>query len=61
MFLNEVLKDKTVITIAHRLSTVKNATRVYVLEAGEIVQEGTHEELDEIEGHYQDFIKNQLI
>ncbi len=59
--LENILKDKTVITIAHRLSTVKNATRVYVLEAGEIVQEGTHEELDEIEGHYQDFIKNQLI
>lgn len=59
--LNEMLKDKSVITIAHRLSTVKNATKVYVLDNGEIVQEGTHEELDEIEGHYQEFIKNQLI
>lgn len=59
--LEKILKDKSVITIAHRLSTVKNANRVYVLDNGEIVQEGTHQELDENEGHYQDFIKNQLI
>lgn len=59
--LEKVLKNKSVITIAHRLSTVKNATRVYVLDNGEIVQEGSHDELDEMEGHYQDFIKNQLI
>lgn len=56
-----ILKDKTVITIAHRLSTVKNADMIYVLESGSIVQRGTHDELEEEEGHYNEFIKNQLL
>jgi len=55
------LKDKTVITIAHRLSTVKNADIIYVLDNGEIVQRGSHEELEDEEGHYAEFVKNQLI
>ena len=59
--LKKVLEDKTVITIAHRLSTVKNANKIFVLQDGRIVQNGTHEELDEIEGHYQEFVKNQLL
>jgi ATP-binding cassette subfamily C protein len=56
-----VLKDKTVITIAHRLSTVKNADMIYVLEDGEIVQRGTHKELEYEEGHYMEFVKKQLL
>ena len=56
-----ILKEKTVITIAHRLSTVKNADVIYVLESGSIVQRGSHEELDEEEGHYNEFVKNQLL
>ncbi len=56
-----ILKDKTVITIAHRLSTVKNADIIYVLESGHIVQRGTHEELEYQDGHYMEFVKNQLI
>ncbi|MFT5659547.1 MAG: ATP-binding cassette subfamily C protein [Sulfurimonas sp.] len=56
-----ILKNKTVITIAHRLSTVKNADTIYVLENGAIVQSGTHEELEEEEGHYNEFVKNQLL
>ena len=56
-----ILKDKTVITIAHRLSTVKNADTIYVLEHGNIVQSGTHEELEEEEGHYNEFVKRQLL
>jgi ATP-binding cassette subfamily C protein len=59
--LTPLLKDKTVITIAHRLSTVKNADMIYVLDSGEIVQEGTHKELEKEEGHYIKFIQNQLI
>ena len=59
--LEDILKDKTVITIAHRLSTVKNADMIYVLDDGEIVQYGTHDELEVEEGHYMKFIKNQLI
>jgi len=56
-----LLEDKTVITIAHRLSTVKNADMIYVLDEGCIVQSGTHKELEEEEGHYNDFVKEQLI
>jgi ATP-binding cassette subfamily C protein len=56
-----VLQDKTVITIAHRLSTVKNADSIYVLENGKIVQSGTHKELEEEEGHYLEFVKRQLL
>ena len=56
-----ILQDKTVITIAHRLSTVRNAETIYVLEGGKIVQSGTHEELEDEEGHYNEFVKGQLI
>ena len=56
-----ILQDKTVITIAHRLSTVKNADTIYVLEGGKIVQSGTHEELEDEEGHYNEFVKGQLV
>ncbi|QOP42165.1 ABC transporter ATP-binding protein [Sulfurimonas marina] len=59
--LTPLLKDKTVITIAHRLSTVKNADMIYVLENGKIVQQGTHKELEEEEGHYMEFLKRQLL
>ena len=59
--LEEFLKHRTVITIAHRLSTVKNAQMIYVLEDGKLVQSGNHKELEEQEGHYLEFVKNQLI
>ena len=59
--LQEFLKNKTVITIAHRLSTVKNASMIYVLDDGVLVQSGNHDELEEQEGHYLEFVKNQLI
>lgn len=59
--LTPLLKEKTVITIAHRLSTVKNAEMIYVLHEGRIVQRGTHKELEEEEGHYNEFVKQQLI
>lgn len=59
--LNPILKNKTVITIAHRLSTVKNANKIYVLDDGKIVQSGNHDELEKEEGHYLQFIKKQLV
>ena len=59
--LKPILENKTVITIAHRLSTVKNVDKLYVLDEGEIVQKGNHNELEKEEGHYLEFIKNQLI
>ncbi|MBA3026589.1 MAG: ABC transporter ATP-binding protein [Sulfurimonas sp.] len=56
-----ILKDKTIITIAHRLSTVKNADTIYVLDDGRIVQRGSHKELEEQEGHYAEFVMQQLL
>lgn len=49
-------KDKTVIMIAHRLKTVRNADQIIVLNKGQIVQQGTHEQLMEQGGIYSDFI-----
>ena len=45
-------KDRTVIVIAHRLSTVRNADIIYVLENGSVVESGNHESLLNIEGVY---------
>lgn len=59
--LSPILEDKTIITIAHRLSTVKNADLIYVLNEGKIVQRGTHKELEDEEGHYNEFVKRQLV
>lgn len=58
--LNEFYKGKTVITVAHRLSTVKNADQIVVLEKGEIVELGTHNELVAKRGEYYNLVKNQL-
>lgn len=61
ILLEQILKDKTVITIAHRLSTVQHADTIYVLDNGKIVQHGSHKELEDEEGHYKEFVKKQLI
>lgn len=52
----ELTKNKTVIMIAHRLKTVRNADQIFVLAGGHIVQSGTHEELIQQSGIYADFI-----
>jgi ATP-binding cassette subfamily B protein len=54
------MKGRTTFVIAHRLSTVLNADLIIVLKDGEIVQRGTHQELLEIPGHYQDIYNLQL-
>ena len=51
---------KTVVIIAHRLSTVKNADQIVVMKEGEIVEVGTHNELVSIKGEYFNLVKNQL-
>lgn len=58
--LQEFYKGRTVIIVAHRLSTVKNADKIVVLEKGKIVAEGTHRELVEQRGYYFQLVKNQL-
>ncbi len=58
--LNEFFKDKTVIVVAHRLSTVKNADQIVVLENGEIVERGNHKKLVAAQGAYFTLVKNQL-
>ena len=58
--LDRFFKGKTVIVVAHRLSTVKNADKIVVLENGEIVEEGTHDSLSNIGGKYYELVKNQL-
>ncbi|XLS29883.1 peptidase domain-containing ABC transporter [Flavobacteriaceae bacterium M23B6Z8] len=52
--------DKTVFIIAHRLSTVKNADVIFVLERGNIVERGSHSELVDLKGEYYRLVKNQL-
>ena len=58
--LNQFFKDRTVIVVAHRLSTVKNADQIVVLEGGEIVEKGTHPELVGKKGVYFNLVKDQL-
>ncbi len=57
--LNTFLEDRTIITIAHRLSTVQNSDYIYVMKDGEIVEEGEPQKLVEEEGHYQMFVQAQ--
>lgn len=53
-------KDKTVVVIAHRLSTVMNADQIVVLEKGKIIEIGNHESLIKQKGSYFELVKNQL-
>ncbi len=58
--LEEFFHGRTVIVVAHRLSTVKNADQIVVLHKGEIIEVGTHESLTVKQGEYFDLVKNQL-
>lgn len=58
--LNVFYKNKTVVVIAHRLSTVMNADQIVVLDKGKIIEQGTHTELIALKGNYYELVKNQL-
>lgn len=58
--LQEFFKGKTVLIIAHRLSTVKNADQIIVLKNGEVVEKGNHHELVKNKADYYNLVKNQL-
>ncbi len=58
--LNNFFKNKTAVVIAHRLSTVKNAYQIVVLDEGRIVEKGNHKDLVALKGEYYHLIKNQL-
>ena len=57
--MEELTRDKTVIMIAHRLKTVRNAEKILVLNEGRIVQEGKHEDLIREKGIYAQFVKDR--
>ncbi len=58
--LDRFFEGRTVVVVAHRLSTVKNADNIIVLHNGEIVEQGTHQQLAAKKGYYFNLVKNQL-
>jgi ATP-binding cassette subfamily B multidrug efflux pump len=59
--LRQIMRDRTTIFISHRVSTVRNADRIAVLNSGRIVETGTHEELLALNGYYTDLFNKQLL
>ena len=58
--LHQFYKGKTVVVVAHRLSTVRDADNIVVIDNGQIAEQGTHQQLVERKGKYYTLIKNQL-
>ena len=56
----ELTKEKTILMIAHRLKTVRHADCIFVIDKGQIIQKGTHEELIKEEGLYKKFIESRV-
>jgi len=58
--LDRLMENRTTIIIAHRLATIKKVDQIYVLKSGQIVEQGTHDELNQLEGDYSNLVKLQL-
>ena len=58
--LNKFIEGRTAVIVAHRLSTVKNADNIVVLDKGRVAEQGTHRELIELKGYYYNLVKDQL-
>ena len=58
--LKQLSESKTTLIVSHRVSSAKNADKIIVLEEGKIIQEGTHEELNNTDGYYKELYINQL-
>tara|TARA_B100000809_G_scaffold265863_1_gene326115 strand:- start:6096 stop:7853 length:1758 start_codon:yes stop_codon:yes gene_type:complete len=56
-----LLKNKTTIIVSHRISSAKNADKIIVLEEGQIIQQGTHNELIKLDGYYKELYAKQLL
>lgn len=59
--LRAVMKERTAIIISHRISTVRDADQIVVLEGGRVVEKGRHDDLIRLGGHYADLYKKQLL
>jgi len=59
--LKQISKNKTTFIISHRVSSAKNADKIIILDAGEIIQQGTHNQLITTKGYYKDLYEQQLL
>tara|TARA_R110000787_G_scaffold41071_19_gene101701 strand:+ start:3928 stop:5685 length:1758 start_codon:yes stop_codon:yes gene_type:complete len=59
--IDTLLKNKTTIIVSHRISSAKNADKIVVLEEGQIIQQGTHNELIKLDGYYKELYAKQLL
>jgi len=59
--LKKIMRNKTSILISHRVSTVKNADKIMLMEAGEIIEQGTHDSLLNLQGHYFELYEKQKL
>jgi ABC-type multidrug transport system fused ATPase/permease subunit len=59
-FVLQASKGRTTIIVAHRLSTIRNADKIVCLNGGYVVEQGTHDELMKLHGHYHELVTAQL-